>query len=118
MDRFFNMDNKFFSMMSRVADLILLNVLCIICCIPIVTAGASITAMFYVTLKMVRDEESYIVKSFFKSFKENFKQALVINIIMLAVGGVLALDIILVRNMQTSYSRILLCIFGAFVILY
>ena len=65
MDRFFNMDNKFFTFMSRVADLIILNLLCIVCCIPVVTIGPSIAAMFYVTLKMVRNEESYIVRGFF-----------------------------------------------------
>ena len=42
--------------MGRVADLLLLNFLCILCCIPVVTAGASITALYYVTLKMARDE--------------------------------------------------------------
>ena len=47
MDRFFNMDNKFFTFMSRVADLIILNILCIVCCIPIVTIGPYISAMFY-----------------------------------------------------------------------
>ncbi len=75
MNRFFNMDNKFFVFMGRVADLLLLNFLCILCCIPVVTAGASITALYYVTLKMARDEESYIARSFFHSFKQNFKQA-------------------------------------------
>ena len=55
MDRLFNMDNKFFVFMGRVADLIILNLLCILCCLPIVTAGASVTAMFYVTLKMARN---------------------------------------------------------------
>ena len=75
MNRFFNMDNKFFVFMGRVADLLLLNFLCILCCIPVVTAGASITALYYVTLKMARDEESYIARSFFRSFKQNFKQA-------------------------------------------
>ena len=69
MNRFFNMDNKFFVFMGRVADLLLLNFLCILCCIPVVTAGASITALYYVTLKMARDEESYIARSFFRSFK-------------------------------------------------
>ena len=83
MDRFFNMDNKFFTFMSRVADLIILNLLCIVCCIPVVTIGPSIAAMFYVTLKMVRNEESYIVRGFFKSFKQNLKQGIVINLIML-----------------------------------
>ncbi len=86
MDRFFNMDNKFFTFMSRVADLIILNLLCIVCCIPVVTIGPSIAAMFYVTLKMVRNEESYIVRGFFKSFKQNLKQGIVINLIMLAAA--------------------------------
>ena len=70
--------------MSKVADLCILNIICVVCCIPVITAGASITAMYYVTLKMVRNEEAYIVRSFFKSFKQNFKQATIINLIMLA----------------------------------
>lgn len=51
MDRLFNMDNKFFTVMGRVADLIMLNVVFLICCLPIVTIGASLTALHYVTLK-------------------------------------------------------------------
>ena len=58
MDRLFNMDNKFFTVMGRVADLIMLNVVFLICCLPIVTIGASLTALHYVTLKMARNEES------------------------------------------------------------
>lgn len=99
MDRFFSMDNKFFTFMGKVADLFILNILCLICCIPIVTAGASITAMFYVTIKMVKNEESYIIKSFFKSFKQNFKQATVINLIMLVLAVILYVDMSIVKQM-------------------
>ncbi|MDO4275535.1 MAG: DUF624 domain-containing protein [Eubacteriales bacterium] len=112
------MDNKFFVFMGRVADLIILNLLCLICCIPIVTAGASITAMYYVTLKMARDEESYIVRSFFKSFKENFKQATIINVIMLATAVMLFLDLNIVNNMEGTMYKVLFCIFIAFTFLY
>ena len=56
MDRLFNMDNKFFTVMGRVADLIMLNVVFLICCLPIVTIGASLTALHYVTLKMARND--------------------------------------------------------------
>lgn len=100
MDRLFNMDNKFFTFMSRVADLIILNILCVVCCIPIVTIGPSICAMFYVTLKMVRNEESYIVRGFFKSFKQNLKQGIIINLIMLAAGILLAFDINICRGSE------------------
>ena len=44
--------------MGKVADLIIVNLLCVLCCLPIVTMGASLTALHYVTMKMVRNEES------------------------------------------------------------
>lgn len=118
MGRFFNMDNKFFTFMGRVADLVILNVLCVICCIPVITAGASITAMFYVTLKMARDEESYIVKSFFKSFKENFKQATVINIIMLLAAVMLYFDLTISRNMGGTLGKAMVFVFMVILLLY
>ena len=118
MDRFFSMDNKFFTFMGKVADLCILNIVCLICCIPIVTAGASITAMFYVTMKMVKNEESYIIKSFFKSFRQNFKQATVINLIMLAVAAILYVDLRIVNQMGQPVSQIMHVIFLAFTVLY
>lgn len=91
--KFLNLDSPFMRFLSRMTDLLWLNILTIICCIPIITAGASFTAMHYVCLKLVRGEEGYISKDFFKSFKKNFKQATVIWLIILLVGCVLALDI-------------------------
>ena len=104
--------------MGKVADLFILNILCLICCIPIVTAGASITAMFYVTMKMVKNEESYIIKSFFKSFKQNFKQATIINLIMLLIGVVLYVDLNVSKAMQGGAGQIFQIIFMAFVLIY
>lgn len=118
MERFFNMDNKFFSFMSRVADLVILNLLCVVCCLPIITAGASITAMFYVTLKMARDEESYILRSFFKSFKENFKQATIINIIMLLAAVMLYIDLSISRNIEGTLGTVMVFAFMVILLLY
>ena len=118
MNRFFNMDNKFFVFMGRVADLLLLNFLCILCCIPIVTAGASITALYYVTLKMARDEESYIVRSFFRSFKQNFKQATIINIIMLLTAAVLFIDLRIAKAGSGAMYKGLFSLFIAFALIY
>ena len=71
----FNPDSPIMRFLSRLFDLIVLNALFIICCLPVVTIGASITAMYSVTLKMIRNEECYIVRGFFSSFKKNFKTA-------------------------------------------
>lgn len=80
----FNYDGPVMSAMSRIADLIILNILTVLCCIPIITAGAALTALHYMTIKMVRKEECYIVRGYFKSFKQNFRQATIIWLILLA----------------------------------
>lgn len=92
MRSFFSLDNPFMIFLSRLTDLIVLNVVCLICCLPIVTIGASLTALHYVTLKMAKDEEGYILKDFFASFKRNFKQATVIWISILVIIAVFLLD--------------------------
>lgn len=80
----FNYDGPVMSAMSRIADLIILNILTVLCCIPIITAGAALTALHYMTIKMVRKEECYIIRGYFKSFKQNFRQATIIWLILLA----------------------------------
>ncbi len=104
--------------MSRVADLIILNLLCVVCCIPIITIGASITALYYQTLKMVRNEESYIVKGFFHSFRQNFKQSIAFNLIMLSAAVMLYFDMTIVRNMEGLGARILFVIFLMMAVVY
>lgn len=92
MNRFFDMDSSIMRFLNRVADIVWLNILTIICCIPVITAGASLTALHYVALRMTRNEEGYITKDFLKSFKENFLQATVIWMAMLVLAAGLAAD--------------------------
>ena len=97
MGRFFDLDSPLMSALNKLADLIILNILVIICSLPVFTIGASMTALHYVVLKMVRNEEGYIIKSFFKSFKQNFRQATIIWLILLVLIGVLIGDFLILR---------------------
>ena len=81
--KLFNYDSPFWSFMSRLADLIILNLLWIVFCIPVVTIGASTTAMYRVTLNMVRGEGSGVVRMFLDAFRLNLKQAVLIFLILL-----------------------------------
>ena len=54
--KFLDIDSPFMQVMGKVADLMILNLLTIVCCIPIITAGAAFTAMHYQVLKIVRNE--------------------------------------------------------------
>ena len=89
--KIFDLDSPLMNVLNKMADLMWLNILTLICCIPIITAGAAFTSMHYVALKIVRNEESYITRSFFKSFKTNFRQATLIWLMILLIAAVLGL---------------------------
>ena len=65
------------NLFSRIVDLLLLNFLFVITSLPVLTLGASLTALFSVSLKLVRNEESYVSRDYFRAFKKNFCQATV-----------------------------------------
>ena len=108
MGAIFNLDNPVWNFMSKVADLIILNILAIVCSVPIVTIGTSWTAMYFVTIRMVRKEESYIVKDFFRSFKENFKQSTIIWLIALAAIAIFAGDVMIYRMIPEQIPQVLM----------
>lgn len=120
MGKFFDMDSPVMRFLSVMADLMILNILTIICCIPILTIGASLTALNYVLLKMVRNEEGYIVRSFFKSFKQNFKQATIIWLIILVFILVFAGDILIFNYAAMEFPKalkIFLLVLGLFMMM-
>ena len=105
--KLFNIDSPLMQALSKMADLMWLNILTIFLCLPVVTARAALTDMNYMALKIVRDEECYITKGFFKSFKENFKQATIIWIILLAVVTVLGIDFYVFTHSETEVSGVI-----------
>lgn len=100
---------KFFSYESRFSQLLLklcyacyLNLLWFVCSLPIVTMGAATTALYYVSLKIVREEESHVAATFFRSFKENFRQSTVLWLILLGAGLFLGADGYVVYHLRQS----------------
>lgn len=77
----FNYDSPLMSGLGKLADLVFLNLLTLLFCIPIVTIGASLTACHYVALK-IRRGEGYVLKNFWKSFRENLRQSTVIWLVV------------------------------------
>ena len=103
--KIFDYDSPLMSALTKIANLMILNLLMIACCIPVITAGAAITAMHYMCLKMVRNEESYIVKGYFKAFKESFKQATKVWLVLLVIVAILFGDFLIINhsNIQFPY---------------
>jgi len=86
---------------GRVGDLALVNILFLLCSIPVFTIGASAAALYTVSFQMVRGEEKQIAKTFFSAFGRNFGQATMLTILFLALGAGLFLDL---RVMQVNPS--------------
>lgn len=105
--KLFDLDSPLISVLNKVADLMWLNILTLICCLPIFTAGASLTAMHYMALKIVRNEECYITRGFFKSFKENFKQGTAIWFLLLLAVGVLAGDFYIITKTDMEFHNVI-----------
>lgn len=93
MDRFFRFDNGFMRAMSKLYDIIFLSVLWIVFSIPIVTIGASTTALYYTTVKVILHERDYVFSSFWKSFKDNFLNATMFWLLFMAIYVILGMNI-------------------------
>lgn len=93
------MDSPLMRFLTKIADLMVLNILFCVTSIPLITIGASWTALYSVTLKMVRDEEGSVSRSYFRSFRQNFRQATLLWLGVLVVLALLALDIRVLNGM-------------------
>ena len=93
MGDFFNVDNKFFQGLGKIIDVICLSAFWFFLCIPIVTAGAATTALYYTVNKVIRNNRSYIGREFWHAFKTNFRQSTIVWLILLLLYAIMALGI-------------------------
>lgn len=103
----FDMENPLMRALAVVADLIVLNFLTILCMVPVVTAGASLTARNDVLQHIARREEGYIVRSFFASFKSNLKQGSIMGLLFMIPAGLLLLEYDVIRAIPALHIPIL-----------
>lgn len=102
MSRFFNPDNPVMEFIAKIFDLVILNLIFIFSCVPIITIGASTSALSYVTPKMVRGEDPYIWRNFWKSFRQNFKQGTLVWIFSILIFIFLGMDFYIINSQNTS----------------
>ncbi len=96
MRRFFNPESPFMLFMARIADYFMVNIFMVLCSFPIVTLGAAFTAAHKVMQDIQFDNEQPIVRSFFRSFAQNFKQSTIVWLLTLLAAASLAGDALLI----------------------
>ena len=93
MSNFFSLDSPLIQFLNKVCDVLFLSIVFTLCCIPIITIGPAVTALYYATVKVIRRERGYLMREFFRSFKLNFKSGAFLTFIFLIAYGILYVDI-------------------------
>ncbi len=78
--------------LSGITTLLILNVLTLVCCLPVFTAGAALASLNYCIMKMADDEDTGIVRMYFSQFKDNFRSVTLPWLVMLGFLGFLIFD--------------------------
>lgn len=108
MAKLFGYDNPIWKMMGKVADVFLLSLLWILFSLPVVTAGASTCALYYVSLKLAENKEGYLFPAFLKGFKEGLVQSTVIEGILAVFGGFIGFCVYRCQKSGTREALMLL----------
>jgi len=118
MGRLFDADSGLMRGLSRMTDLVLLNLLFILTSIPIVTIGASTSALYSVFFRWHRQEESGYVKAYFHAFARDFKEATLLWLAFAAVFGIGLFDIWFFTQQPEplGYVSLLFCFLSAMVL--
>lgn len=114
----FSMDNPVWKYLGRIWDAIWLTVLWTLFSLPLVTIGASTTALFYVAGKIIKDEEGTVTRQFVQAFRDNLKQATVIWLIMALLGVVLGVNLWFYHQMDNSFGKTFLIVLLIFTYVY
>ena len=116
--RVFSPENGFMPVLYKISNLFLLNILWILFSLPILTVGASTAALYTVTLKMCRNKESYICRSFVQAFRKNFRQGTLIWLAYAGVGGILYFNLYAAATGKLFAQAFFLTVFTVMSILY
>ena len=112
------LDNIVIRTLTRLFDLILLNILWVICSLPVVTMGASTSALYSVMLKIAVNEEGYLIRGFLVDFKKNFKQSTVVWMILLIIGAALGADFMIIGKIKGIFGNAGMILLGAATLIY
>lgn len=107
MYKFFEPDGLFARIMNTILGLILLNLMWLLCSLPVVTAGASTAALYTVLLKLRDGDDARVIRRFFAAFRENFKRATGVWLVLLAAGVICGLDLYFASQLDSDIARVI-----------
>lgn len=110
---FLSDDGVFGRIFGFLGKMIALNMLWVVCSLPVITAGASTTALFYCVLKLHKDKDVRVFRDFFKSFRQNFRQSTIVWVLAAAAALLIYMEKESIAAMPGSMAQIFLLVIAA-----
>lgn len=114
----FNTESPVFQFLGTLFDFVILNILFLITCIPVITIGPAVSALYTVTLREARNEQGYIIRPYFKAFKDNFKHSFLLSLLYTIIGAILLYNLAFWAQMKTAAGTVFLIIVAVCTLLY
>lgn len=83
-------DSWLIRFLTRVCDLLFLNIALVLSCCTVVLSGTAVTSLYSITLKMMRRQDCDPVKGFLRGLRENFLPSSFATVLLLANVTLLA----------------------------
>ncbi|MBR4289823.1 MAG: YesL family protein [Oscillospiraceae bacterium] len=113
----FNLNSPWMQRFAMLTNLVMLNILWLICCIPVVTAGAATSALYYTIFQYHTKQDDAVLQPFFRGFRTNFQQSTVLHLPLLAVVILLTFDIVYLASRGQGTAILFLLIVAIFLVL-
>ena len=112
--KLFDVDGPLFSALDTFSKLVLCNLCFVLFSIPVVTIGASLTALYTCTQRLVYEEsreEKLVFLEFWHAFRRNFKQATALWLICLAAILFLGAYYFVVQRLASGFGTLYMVTF-------
>ena len=109
--------NPVYNFMNLVVDLVGVNLLFLLCCIPVITIGPALSALYTVTLRLVRNTCETPVRSFLVAFKDNLKQGVILTLLVTVIGGFLLFNTLWAYQIFRTQDALLYTLFFVFCVI-
>ena len=112
MKSLFNVDSRFMRIAERIYDLVILNLLFLLTCLPIITIGCAKLSLYHVLLEMKQQQHLPIISLYFGVLKKHWKNGLILGCIELGITLICGIDFFVLQQVQATWATALkvLCI--------
>jgi uncharacterized membrane protein YesL len=118
MGKVFSYDSPVWRFMGRLVDFLVLTVLWAVTSLPIITMGTATTTVYYITLKMTKNQDGYIVSTYFKTFGKLFLETVKAWLLALIVGVLLGGDIYICLKLGNPIASLILAALAVVALVY